>query len=213
MLTNEFILNRFGLTYVKRPPVEIPNFGRDNLAELFEEIGFDRGAEIGVKDGLYSEILCKANPRLKMYGVDPFITYDEYSDFRVKSTVNKYHQDALNRLAPFKDRYTMIEKFSVEAAMQVPDNSLDFVYIDGNHEFSYVTSDIHVWRKKVKKGGIISGHDYFKHAKSGTKCHVYQVVNAYCDAYFIKPWFVLGRNAIIDGEVRDSARSWMFINQ
>lgn len=40
------------------------------------------------------------------------------------------------------------------------DNSLDFVYIDANHSYPYVFGDINMWRKKIKKGGAIGGHDY-----------------------------------------------------
>jgi hypothetical protein len=40
------------------------------------------------------------------------------------------------------------------------DESLDFVYIDANHRPDFVREDIREWTKKVKKGGIVSGHDY-----------------------------------------------------
>ena len=38
--------------------------------------------------------------------------------------------------------------------------SVDFVYIDANHSYTYVRDDIQTWLPKVKKGGIIGGHDY-----------------------------------------------------
>lgn len=39
-------------------------------------------------------------------------------------------------------------------------NSLDFVFIDGSHQYEDVKKDIKAWLKKVKKGGILAGHDY-----------------------------------------------------
>jgi len=37
---------------------------------------------------------------------------------------------------------------------------LDFVYIDANHNYEFVINDIRLALTKIKKGGIISGHDY-----------------------------------------------------
>jgi hypothetical protein len=41
-----------------------------------------------------------------------------------------------------------------------PDNSVDFIYIDGNHSYESVKQDIELYLPKLKKGGIIAGHDY-----------------------------------------------------
>lgn len=40
------------------------------------------------------------------------------------------------------------------------DNSIDMVYIDGNHQYKYVKDDLILWYNKLKPGGILSGHDY-----------------------------------------------------
>ena len=49
---------------------------------------------------------------------------------------------------------------SVSASKIYKDNSIDFVFIDANHEYDYVKKDIEAWFPKVKVGGIIAGHDY-----------------------------------------------------
>lgn len=36
---------------------------------------------------------------------------------------------------------------------------VDFIYIDGNHEYNYVKKDLELYWGKVKEGGIMSGHD------------------------------------------------------
>ncbi len=50
--------------------------------------------------------------------------------------------------------------FSHEAAQHVPDGTLDFIFIDANHDYEYVKQDLEVWAPKVRPGGIFSGHDY-----------------------------------------------------
>ncbi len=190
-------------------PIEIPNFGRDNLATLFAELGFKTGAEIGVEAGIYSEILLK-NSGSKLYSIDPWKAYTGFRDYTVQDKLDSLYKETKTRLAPYNSE--IIRKFSMDAVKDFADNSLDFVYIDGNHSFLNIANDIVEWSKKVKVGGIISGHDYVKH-KPHMKIHVKQVVIAYTDAYCIKPWFVLGSYAEIPGQIRDNSRSWMWVKQ
>ena len=49
---------------------------------------------------------------------------------------------------------------SEEASKHFENESLDFVFIDGLHDYESVKNDISYWYPKVKVGGIISGHDY-----------------------------------------------------
>jgi predicted O-methyltransferase YrrM len=49
---------------------------------------------------------------------------------------------------------------SVTASKLYEDNSLDFVFIDANHEYHHIKEDIEAWYPKVKTGGYIGGHDY-----------------------------------------------------
>lgn len=46
-----------------------------------------------------------------------------------------------------------------DAAALVPDGSLDFVFIDADHSEESVKRDIANWAPKVRKGGLLSGHD------------------------------------------------------
>lgn len=49
---------------------------------------------------------------------------------------------------------------SAQAAAFISDGSLDLVFIDADHSYDGVAQDIALWTPKVRKGGIISGHDY-----------------------------------------------------
>lgn len=212
MSTLNYILKKFniGLTDKTPMPVQIPNFGRNQLAQLFVELGFNTGAEIGVEQGEYSEILCLANPKLKLYAIDPWKAYRDYRDHTRQSKLDRFYETTKTRLAPYNCE--IIRKFSLDAVRDFPNRSLDFVYIDANHNFQNVTNDIVEWSKKVKINGIISGHDYYKQ-KYKSQYHVWYVVNALTDAYRIKPWFVLGSKLVLKGQIRDKPRSWMWIKE
>jgi hypothetical protein len=49
---------------------------------------------------------------------------------------------------------------SAEASGNFEDGSLFFVFIDANHLYEGIALDIYAWKKKVKPGGILAGHDY-----------------------------------------------------
>jgi predicted O-methyltransferase YrrM len=53
-----------------------------------------------------------------------------------------------------------VKKTSVEAAKDFPDQMLDCVYIDAEHDYNSVKTDVSTWKHKIKKGGILSGHDF-----------------------------------------------------
>jgi hypothetical protein len=51
-------------------------------------------------------------------------------------------------------------KTTSKTASTIVGNDLGAVYIDANHEYASVVEDIALWRPKVRKGGILAGHDY-----------------------------------------------------
>jgi len=212
MDTLKYILNKFEiiLDNKTRMPIEIPNFGRAGLATLFHELGFKVGAEIGVLEGTYSEILCQNNPGVKLYAIDPWKRHRGYRDYVRNSTFSNAHEKAQKTLAQYNCE--ILRMFSMDAVKQFDDESLDFVYIDGNHDFENVTNDVSAWLEKIKVGGVIAGHDYVKH-KGPSKIHVYEAINGFTKAYKIRPWFILGSNAIIPGEIRDDSRSFLWVKQ
>jgi len=193
-------------------PTEIPDMGRENLPALFHELGFKVGAEIGVLKGIYSQIICKGIPGVKLYSVDPWrIYYPDYRNYTKQKDLDNAHASAVKRLAPYD--VEIVRAFSMDAIKMFDDNSLDFVYIDGNHEYPFVTLDIIHWTKKVRPGGIVAGHDYYESKVKDSKCHVIPAVQGYTRAYKIWPWFVIGLRAKTPGLIRDQNRSWMFVKE
>lgn len=184
---NEVIMKKFNIKDNGDFPLVAVNHSRENIAELFGELGFNSGAEIGVRRGDYSERLCRNNPKLKLKSIDPWAPF-RYSS---RARMDRYYEFAKKLLEPYG--VEIIRKTSVDAAKDVPDSSLDFVYIDAMHEFDYVITDIITWVPKVKVGGIISGHDYTPHTYF---CGVQEAVNAYTREHEIKKVY------IVDGNVK-----------
>jgi len=112
-------------------------------------------AEIGVCHGVLSESILSNNMDCKLYCVDPYISYSEYEDSCNNEVGDKLHNEVKKRLHDkFGDRVKFVRKYSVEGAKEV-ESDLDFVYIDGNHKYSYVMDDLRSWYPKVKESGII----------------------------------------------------------
>jgi len=159
-------------------PIKASKGGRNGWAEFLGENGFNRGVEIGVQRGKFSEVLCKANPNIELYSIDCW-----HSGRRPKRAKQK-HDEAIARLAPFN--VTIIHKRSMDALSDFENMSLDFAYIDANHNFEHVCPDLIFWAEKVRSGGIIGCHDYYNFGMSG----VIEAVNAYTRCFSINPWYV-----------------------
>ena len=199
---------------LKGRPAEIPDCSREDLPKFFKEMGYKVGAEIGVFKGNFTKLLCKAG--LRMYGIDPWASMDDYSpgDSGFQEREDYIFNKATNNLASYHD-CTIIRKTSMEALKDFEDESLDFVYIDGNHNFKHVAQDLFEWSKKVRKGGALAGHDYFYSPvfDHWCVCQVAYVVDAYTRAFRIDQWYLLGRKSALPGEKRDPHRSWMWIKK
>lgn len=159
---------------------------RDALARMFGEKGFTRGAEIGVADGRYSRVLCESVPGLQLLCVDPYLRYDGNTRGGPQEQHDGNWNAAHERLHGFDVRF--IRKKSVEAAQDVPPESLDFVYIDGNHDFDFVVLDLIEWSKRVRRGGIVAGHDFYHFPRR--RAGVVEAVAAYTAAHDIDDWYL-----------------------
>jgi len=209
--TLNYIAKKYALDLNNQAQIEIPNVGRDDLAKLFAELGFTKGAEIGVERGVYAEILCKNNPELHLYCIDPWTGYSGFRDIKSPDRFDGLYKETQKRLKPLN--CTIIKKFSLDAVNDLKPHSLDFVYIDANHKLRYVIDDLTEWSGRVRSGGIIAGHDYWQAKDPKYNRHVVEAVNAYVQVYKIRPLFLLGRKSPLPGEFREKYRSWFFIKE
>jgi hypothetical protein len=66
--------------------------------------------------------------------------------------------------------------------------------------------------KKIKIGGIMSGHDYAVYSYRKFN-HVKRALDAYARCYRMIPFFVIGGQEYENGLVRDKFRSWMYVKR
>lgn len=114
---------------------------------MIDTLDFRTGVEVGVMCGYYSLELLKFTNTKMLYGIDPWLNQDHY-------------QEAVRLLRPFGDRSRLITGYSVEVAENFEDGSLDYVFLDGAHDYANVKLDLAAWFPKVRRGGLFYGHDY-----------------------------------------------------
>jgi len=122
--------------------------------------------EIGTWDGGFSFDLLQNTQCDKLYCVDPYRHFEDSSYPDGMNTLtqaefdNKYEK-VRQRLSEFGARVEFIRSLSKEASTKFDYESVDFVYIDGNHDYKYVLDDIITWFPKVKSGGYLCGDDVY----------------------------------------------------
>lgn len=195
-------------------PYEIPGATRNDLPRFLDfyhedSIKVIRGVEIGVECGVFSRILIEGCPRLQLCMVDPWEKYPGYRDHVSQDKLEGFREEAQKLTKKYAGRASIIRRYSVAASTLFEDGTLDFVYIDGNHNLQNVIADLAAWTPKLRLGGIMSGHDYRK-PKNNIGHHVVEAVNAWTYAYRISPWFLLGAKGDPN---RDQNRSWLWVKE
>ncbi len=117
------------------------------------------GAEVGVFQGVNAENILQHLNIKKLYLVDPYAPYPEYLD-STTPVLKQAEKISAERLEPYKEKIVWIRKFAAEAKKDIPD-MLDFVYIDANHSYGFAFQDVENFWPKIRKGGVLSGHDYY----------------------------------------------------
>jgi hypothetical protein len=129
------------------------------------------GLELGVFEASSFCTLLQKCPNIKtLYGVDSFQPYTDY----LKEPYDEspaYHIDSKSmeiikfmafhsiKHSGFKEKAIILEKDSKDALNDIPDNSLDFIFLDTYMSEKQAFEDVHDWYPKVKKGGLFTGHD------------------------------------------------------
>ncbi len=126
-------------------------------ADVFVEVGSWAGRS---SDAVLSGNL--KNPNGKVYCVDTWKGSKEVYDMTNPMAKERDMLEVFKKNVGHYSNLNIIVKPSVEAAKDFEDGSIDICWIDAGHTYEEVLNDIDAWLPKVKKGGILAGHDYIK---------------------------------------------------
>ena len=124
-------------------------------------------AEIGVWKGDFSKkILSSRSPRL-LHLIDPWKFNPEfptrlYGGSGASSQADMDHiYEQVAEVLGSQPNVEIHRGPSSEMLCDLPDDSLDWIYIDGDHSYEGVLADLELAWQKVRCGGIVSGDDYW----------------------------------------------------
>jgi len=117
-------------------------------------------AEIGVRAGHNAFDMLNTGKIARLILVDPYPDYHEDEEHFKRERQDSFQIEAIKRLSGFTDKTIWMFTDSEHSASFFPDGFFDYVYIDGVHNYDWVKKDIAAWYNKVKKNGILAGHDY-----------------------------------------------------
>jgi predicted O-methyltransferase YrrM len=146
--------------------------------------------EIGCWRGRSTVAICEglaAGPGARAWAVDHF-----RGDSGAERSVGTIDPNAVRR--DFRantaryDFLTLLVADSVAASATFQDRSVDWVFIDADHAYAEVSRDIRVWARKLKHGGLISGHDFDFHGVRDAVLHAFVQVGSHSTI-----WFTTGR--------------------
>ena len=134
---------------------------RDELGDLFTARGYTLAVEVGVQRGEFSNVILSRWSG-KLYMVDRWKHVDCYEDIaNVSDSDHIVCMEAAKEVcARHGGRGVCILASSQGAASCTADGWFDAVYLDADHSKAGVLADLHAWMPKVRKGGLIAGHDY-----------------------------------------------------
>ena len=119
-------------------------------------------AEIGVYKGEYAQSINDILVPKEYHMVDTWgkhlQTYKDYPQMKKNNGWENLYSEICSKFN--KDNIKIHRMMSSEGVKLFPDGYFDFVYIDADHSYETAKFDIIEWEKKVKKGGILAGHDW-----------------------------------------------------
>lgn len=153
--------------------------------------GFRVIAEIGVRGGDHLRSLLKAGPE-KLVAVD--LWEDDgllaHNDSKTPPDQIRRCYEAVLKIA---DKYPCVDVHkgsSRQIAREFGNDSFDFIYLDADHTYSGVTSDITSWWPKIRRGGVLAGHDYvLRRNPHGVIFGVVPAVHEFVGRHALQPWF------------------------
>ena len=136
---------------------------RDQFPLLLNRLGLNGTAvEIGVREGHWSRMFLQTWAGASYHGIDPLPLDADLESYRTTKNMPEVYKYGVETIAYLNanPRWTFHHELDAVFIDDFKDASLDFVYIDSVHDYAHVKETFERWWPKVRRGGIIAGHDY-----------------------------------------------------
>jgi predicted O-methyltransferase YrrM len=147
----------FSYDYIYKHVVDTAEDG-----ELFVEVGSFKGRS----SSFMAVEIANSGKKIQFDCVDTWEGSSEHqagAAAEVKEVVaGTLYETFLNNMKPVEGLYRPMRMTSLEAAAQYEDESIDFLMLDGAHEYEAIKADILAFLPKMKNGGIITGDDVWE---------------------------------------------------
>lgn len=155
---------------------------RNQLGAWLTENGLTGVAvEVGAKDGGNARQWISTWPGI-LHLIDPWEQQDPkvYKERQDWTNFDDCYKECQKLEAEFYPRVVLHKAYSPQEAEKFANESLDSVYVDGNHAFEPVYADLNAWWPKVKKGGLFCGHDDYTDTVFPAFCEVHDALKRFC---------------------------------
>jgi predicted O-methyltransferase YrrM len=137
-------------------------FQQEGLADLCKwaniQGSMGKAIEIGAYSGEGTVVLAKYF--IEVLAIDPWLNGYDINDRASQQCPMKFVFDAFQERTKRLSNVMFSRGKSLDALEFVEDESCDLIYIDGDHRYEGVLADLKGWRKKLREGGIMAGHDW-----------------------------------------------------
>ena len=117
------------------------------------------GIEIGSYAGESAKMFLKSGAFDRLYCIDPWEPDYDTADVTCDDGL-VMAESVFDKRVGDSPIVMKLKMKSSDAVNMFEDEAIDFIYIDGNHQYEFVKKDLEDYVPKIKAGGIISGHDY-----------------------------------------------------
>lgn len=125
-------------------------------------------AEVGVAQGYFSDKILKVCKPSKLYMI-------EFEAEYVRNLEKRFNREIK------EGKVQILHGDSCEKLACLPDNELDYVFLDATHDYEHPSRELALCKKKVRRGGMIMGHDYTRFSMwEAGQYGVVEAVNEFC---------------------------------
>jgi hypothetical protein len=150
----------FGENWFTYPNLYSQMVSKFDSSSTFVEVGSWKG-----KSSAYMATeITNSKKQIKFFCID---TWEGSKEHKHLPETNTLYEIFIQNMKPLQEFYTPIKLPSLIASQKFEDESIDFLFLDGSHEYQDVKEDIAAWWPKIKKGGVFAGHDYHQNPEWG----------------------------------------------